>query len=363
MDNMDAWQHFLTQQQALFTPGTESAPDIIGFRGSNSNVAGAAPDESQNFIAPLNLLGLIKADGAQAAHFLHNQLTNDVEHLPADQARLAGYCSVKGRLLANLLIWRQSETLCLQSPRALVPDLQQRLQRFIMRAKVTLRDASTEQIVLGLSGTRTAAVLRSWFDPLPAAPYHLLHSEVGTLIRMADAPHATPRYQWLTSTDTAQAAWPHLVQELQPVGAAAWRLQEIQNGIPHLSLPTQDRFVPQMLNYELIGGVNFQKGCYPGQEIVARSQYLGKLKRRMLCARIASTTALAGSEVFTSRQPEQACGTIINAELDGPNQMLCLVELTLASSQHDSVHFASSHGPQLVFQPLPYAIPSSVQVA
>lgn len=356
---MDAWQHFLKQQQAIFAPGADLVPDIIGFHGSTSNVV--ATDVPQNFIAPLNLSGLIKADGAEAAHFLHNQLTNDVEHLPADQARLAGYCSVKGRLLASLLIWRHGESLCLQLPRAQVPDLQQHLQRFIMRAKVTLRDASAEQIVLGLSGTRATTVLHHWFEILPDAPYQMLHSDAGTLIRMADAPHATPRYQWLTSVDTAQAAWPRLIHELQPIGATAWRLQEIQNGIPHLTAATQDRFVPQMLNYELIGGVNFQKGCYPGQEIVARSQYLGKLKRRMLCARVASTNVLTGSEVFASHQPEQACGTIINAELDGPNHMLCLVELTLASSQNGSVHLASSDGPELIFQPLPYEIPNQAK--
>jgi folate-binding protein YgfZ len=147
-----------------------------------------------------------------------------------------------------------------------------------------------------------------------------------------------------------------LTQALTPVGTGAWRLAEINAGVPRITQPTQERFVPQMINYELIGGVNFRKGCYPGQEVVARSQYLGKLKRRMVLAAIASPDAKDGMEVFSSADPDQPCGMIVNAESNSSGGMDCLVEIKLAALQDGTVHAGSAGGPALRFGELPYAL-------
>lgn len=346
---MDSWLQFLVQQGAHLAPDKPAEAAHFG--------RAATPDMlAAGFVAPLTDLGLIAASGEDAASFLHSQLTNDVLHLGAAEARLAGYCSPKGRLLATLLMWKTDAGLLLQLPREIQPAIQKRLQMFVMRSKVKLEDVSAQQVVLGLGGQAAAGVLAQWFPNLPAVPYATAHAGCGSLIRVADA-YGAPRYQWLTSPEAAQALWPALSAALQPVGNSAWRLSAIQAGVPQVTLPTQEQFVPQMLNFELIGGVNFKKGCYPGQEIVARMQYLGKLKRRTMRAAVDTDGVTPGMEVFSSADPEQPCGMIVNAESNGGPYSECLVEMKIAALEDGSVHCGSAGGALLRFQPLPYALP------
>ncbi|MGZ3254454.1 MAG: CAF17-like 4Fe-4S cluster assembly/insertion protein YgfZ [Burkholderiaceae bacterium] len=311
-----------------------------------------------SFVAPLPDLGLIAFTGEEAAHFLHNQLTNDMEHLGTSEARLAGYCSPKGRLLATMLAWKASDSIMLQLPREILPAIQKRLQMFVMRAKAKSADVSEQHVIFGLAGATATAALSKWFDTMPTAPYSTVTSDAGTLIRVADA-FGAPRYIWITTPDIAVASWPELIQVLTPADAVTWRLTDIHAGIPQVTLATQEKFVPQMINFEVVGGVNFKKGCYPGQEIVARSQYLGKLKRRMMLATIATQEATTGMEVFSSADPEQPCGMIVNVERSSPSQMDCLVEIKTASTESGSIHLGSIQGPALQFRALPYALPDS----
>jgi folate-binding protein YgfZ len=308
-----------------------------------------------SFVAPLADLGLIALTGEDAAGFLHTQLTNDVQNLAAGQARLAGYCSPKGRLLATFLMWKNGDSILLQLPRSLQAAIQKRLQMFVMRAKAKLADVSDAQVILGLAGNAAGAALAPWFPALPAEPYAKIDNQHGTLIRVADAGSA-PRYQWIASPAHAIAAWPQLSKSLQPVAASAWRLGDILAGVAQITLPTQEQFVPQMINFEVIGGVNFKKGCYPGQEIVARSQYLGKLKRRAVLASVAATGIAAGAEVFSSADPDQPCGMVVNAEADSAGSSRCLLEIKLAALENGTVHLGSAGGAQLQFQALPYSI-------
>lgn len=308
-----------------------------------------------SFVAPLTDCGLIQVTGEEAAHFLHNQLTNDVEHLTETEARLAGYCSPKGRLLATFLMWKSADTIQLQLPYQMQAAIQKRLQMFVLRAKVKLTDVTPSSITLGLAGQSASAALVSWFPEIPAQPYAKITSEQGTLIRLADALDA-PRYLWLTTADIAEKAWPQLTRTLSPAAPHVWRRTDILAGIPRITLSTQEQFVPQMVNFELIGGVNFKKGCYPGQEIVARSQYLGKLKRRMMLASIDSLQVKPGMEIFSSMDREQPCGMIVNAECNGESSMDCLVEIKSASINEGSVHLGSSEGPPLRFGILPYSV-------
>jgi folate-binding protein YgfZ len=308
-------------------------------------------------VAAVTDLGLIAVAGEDAASFLHNQLTNDVEHLGTDEARLAGYCTPKGRLQATFLIWRTGQDIFLQLPRAIQPPLQKRLSMFVLRSKAKLRDATGEAgtaAVLGLAGAKAEAALRRHVDALPAAPYAKVDGPFGTLLRLADALNA-PRYLWITSAETATAALPQLRETLALGGNAAWHLAEIHAGVPQVTQATQEQFVPQMVNFELIGGVNFKKGCYPGQEIVARSQYLGKLKRRMALATLPNAAARAGDEVFSSDDPEQPSGMIVNAAPNGLGGADALVEIKLAALEHEVRH-GSAGGTAMSFLPLPYPL-------
>ena len=310
------------------------------------------------FVAPITDLGLIALDGEESASFLHNQLTNDVEHLGLGDARLAAYCSPKGRMLASFLMWRTETTIFLQLSRDIQGAVQKRLSMFVLRAKTKLSDATeapANQVALGLGGGLAEAVLQTWFDTLPAKPFSKLDHPLGTLIRVADA-FGAPRYQWLMSAEVAQTVAPELADRLTVGGNQAWHLSEIHAGIPQIAKGTQEQFVPQMVNFELLGGVNFKKGCYPGQEIVARSQYLGKLKRRTTLVSIPDATAAAGAEVFATADPEQPCGMIVNAAPNGHGGVDALVEMKLAAIEAASVRLGSAQGVALEFLGMPYAL-------
>jgi len=337
---MNSWNQLLTEQD------TAAARTLT------------ATDLALGFAAPITELGLIALNGEESASFLHNQLTNDVEHLGLDDARLAGYCSPKGRLLASFLMWRDAEAIYLQLPRDIQAPVQKRLQMFVLRAKTKLSDAThlpAKEVVLGLGGGQAEAVLQTWFDALPARPFSKLDHPLGTVVRVADA-FGAPRYQWLTSVETAQTVWPVLADKLNVGRDQAWNLSEIHAGVPQIAKATQEQFVPQMVNYELLGGVNFKKGCYPGQEIVARSQYLGKLKRRTTLVSIPDPLAAAGMEVFATADPEQPCGMIVNAAANGKGGVDALVEMKLAAIEAASVRLRSADGVALEFHAMPYVL-------
>ena len=337
-----------TSTSSLAAP-SDAAPPQIHYFGAT------APSRTPrtDFVAPLIDLGLIALTGDDARSFLHNQLTNDVEHLDQTEARLAGYCSPKGRLLATMLMWKSADAIMLELPRQIQPAIQKRLQMFVLRAKAKLAEVTDSHAILGLAGPAATAALAEWFPALPAAPYAKTESAAGTVIRVADA-SGVARYQWITTAEIAQEAWPKLTRSLQAIGPHAWRLAEIDAAIPQIALATQEQFVPQMVNYEVIGGVNFKKGCYPGQEIVARSQYLGKLKRRMLLATVATDRLAPGVEVFAEDDPTQPCGMIVNAEAVAAGEMDCLVEIKVAALDTGAIHAGAVDGPALRFKPLPY---------
>ena len=310
-----------------------------------------------DFFAVLDHLGHIAFSGDDAASFLHNQLTNDVEHLATNQARLAGYCSPKGRMLASLYFWRAENAIVMQLPRELLQSVQKRLQMYVLRAKVKITDSSDDTVAFGFAGNGATTVLQRWFEVLPVACFDKVDNAAGTLIRSSDA-NNQPRWVWVTSTTFASGVLSQIADQLKFVDAAHWRLSEIHAGLPHITLATQEKFVPQMINFEAIGGVNFKKGCYPGQEIVARSQYLGSVKRRMLPASIATVSVAAGMEVFSDADSTQPCGIIVNAELSTDGRMDCLVEVKLAAHESGAIHLGVD-GPLLHFSPLPYLLPDA----
>ena len=347
---MDNWNDYLASQGApLRADDTAQLPPF----GQALTIA----DLTGGFVAIVGTLGLIAVGGADAASFLHKQLTSDIDHLAIGAARLAGYCSPKGRLQASFLIWRDADTVFLQLPRELQAVLQKRLAMFVMRDKATLSDAGAGHVVLAFGGAAAQAALLEHVDALPAAPYATVTDPRGTLIRLADA-FGAPCYQWWLRPADAAAVMPALLSSgaLALGGDQAWQLAAIHAGVPHITVKTQDQFVPQMVNFELLGGVNFKKGCYPGQEIVARSQYLGKLKRRTVLASIAGATAQAGDEVFAVDDPGQPCGMVVNAAANGTGGVDALVEMKLAALAAGDIRLGSADGMPLAFLPMPYPL-------
>ncbi|CAM2193071.1 folate-binding protein [Paraburkholderia sp. A1RI_3L] len=312
----------------------------------------------------LTQFGAIDATGDDAANFLHSQLTNDIQHLDAANARLAGYCSPKGRLLASFLTWRTGETIRLLVSKDVQPAVQKRLSMFILRAKARLADASDAVAVVGLAGDVRGALSRV-FDALSDGVHVKVDGAAGSLIRVPDAAGRL-RYLWVGPKAEVEARLGTL-SELAQVSPAVWDWLDIRAGEARITQPVVEQFVPQMVNYDVLGGVNFRKGCYPGQEVVARSQYRGTIKRRTALARIgaeadaaagAAAGALhAGAELFHSDDPGQPCGMVVNAAAAPAGVYDVLAEIKLAALESGSVHLGAADGPALAFEPLPYSLP------
>jgi folate-binding protein YgfZ len=294
-------------------------------------------------IATLDHWGIIRARGDDAATFLHSQLTTDFASLHAGDVRLAGYCSAKGRLQASFVAWRDAGgDVLLACARSVLPATLKRLSMFVLRARCKLSDATAEFVLQGVAGPQAAelgAGLRPWRASQGAA---------ATVIRLPDA--AGRARAW----HVVPAGIAPLPDSLAP---GVWQWLEVQSGVPLIEAATTDAFVPQMLNLELLGGVDFGKGCYPGQEVVARSQYRGTIKRRMFLFDV-DAPAAAGQEVFHSEDPAQPAGLVVNAAADpAGGGCAALVEVKLAALGGGTLHLGSAAGAVLRQRALPYALP------
>lgn len=339
------WQNFLTKQGAQVLDGVvqdfgEAAAELIATRDAT-------------VLCDLSEFGVIKVSGEDAKGFLHNLLSSDVNALTPQRALPGSFNTAKGRTLATLLIWRNEAEYFLHLPQSLLASIQKKLGMYVLRAKVKIENASDSIVCLGLSGANAAALLQQHFPVLPQNQLDAVHQDNISLIRLG-----ADRFQINIPSQQAPALWQKLGIDARPAGSACWDWLNIRAGIPVILPQTQEEFVPQMANLDLTGAVNFKKGCYPGQEIVARMQYLGKTKRRMYLAHVdADTAPQPGNELFSMEMEGQACGIVANVEAapDGGFDILAVVQI----ASHDAfpVHFGALTGARLQFQPLPYPLP------
>lgn len=301
--------------------------------------------------ATLVRYGMLEVSGADARAFLHAQLSNDVLHQPADVARRAGYCSAKGRLLASFLVIPHEEGFLLQVAADLAAPIGKRLTMFVLRSKVKVADVSAAWTQTGLWGKGAESLLAAAGLAVPAAPMQVSSNDGNHLISLGN--------ERLLHVGKAAAPAP-CCAEFAPVSPDWWALEDVRAGVPLITGNTQDLFVPQMANFELIGGVDFRKGCYPGQEIVARSQYLGKLKRRMYRGEIdaegaPSVVPKAGEDLFGGEA--QAVGTLVGAapRPQGGYELLAVLQ-SAQVDQGEPIRLGARDGPQVRIAPLPYAL-------
>jgi tRNA-modifying protein YgfZ len=273
-------------------------------------------------IAKLENYGLLQAEGADARAFLHAQLTNDLQNLPSGLARYAGWCSAKGRLLASFLVMPHGEGYLLQLSRDLVPVVLKRLSMFILRSKVKLTDAGSRWTQYGV------------WDPESGAPLAVGERDGAISIGIDAARRLVLAPEGLLSPNAP---------------ASDWLLEEIRAGRPLIGQPTQDQFVPQMVNFELSGGVDFKKGCYPGQEVVARAQYRGAVKRRMY--RLRGAALAPGQDLYSDDAPGQPSGMVVNAAGD---ESLAVLQISAVESK--SPIRAQPQAAPLEVLSLPYAL-------
>jgi folate-binding protein YgfZ len=339
------WPAFLQQQGAAISEGRIT--DFGNAEGERQRVNGG------NVLVPLLHLGLLRARGGDTAEFLQGQTSNNVRLVDAEHHQLNSYCTAKGRMLALFTLFRRDNDYYLQLPQGGLAAVQKRLGMFIMRSEVKLEDVSGELVSFGLNGPQAELLLSKALGRCPLEVGQSLTVDGVTLLRR---PGEAPRFICLAEPERLIALWQQLSTEAMPVGAGNWDLLEIYAGIPDISGGTVEAFVPQMVNLQLIDGVNFKKGCYPGQEVVARMQYLGKLKRRMYRAHLdAPLLPAPGTDLYSpDSESGQGAGKVVRAAPSPEGGYELLIVAEIRSAEQPSLFLESEQGPQLSLRALPY---------
>ncbi len=309
-------------------------------------------------IADQSHFGLISARGEDVSEFLQGQLTNDIRDVSETKAQYSAYCTPKGRMLSNFLIFKRGDTYYLSLPRNLLEATLKRLSMFILMSKVVLEDASDSLVRMGYAGPEADKELNGVLGIAPKEPFEASQKDDLSVIRL---PGMQPRFQIVGGLDAITKLWETLNVRGTAIGEPGWALLDILSGTPFILPETTEAFIPQMVNLQLTNGVSFKKGCYTGQEIVARMQYLGKLKRRMYLAHVQGDIApKPGDELFSAGSSSgQGTGKIVNASPspEGGYQVLAVVEIS--SQANNKIHLGEKNGPILEFAELPYPFQDS----
>jgi len=319
---------------------------------------------SGTVITDLSHLGIIRAKGADVATFLQGQLTNDIHQVDEQHCQISGYCNPQGRLLAIFQIFTYQGDYYLLLPSSLLHETLERLKKYTLMAKVELEDASNDWVRIGIYGKQAESQLQPLIDTLPDRQHSAhIKAELCTLY-VAAGP--MPRYLVFGPVTAMQSLWGQLNVHAAAVGASNWGWHDIQAGLPVVYPETIGSFIPQMVNLDAFDGINFKKGCYTGQEIIARLHYRGKLKRRMYLAHIGRDgfdTPPQPGDILYHEQAEQegkAIGHIARCQLapDGGLSVLAVIVIELANTglAEGKVHWQSVTGPVLEARQLPYTI-------
>lgn len=298
-------------------------------------------------ISHLDGLSPITVAGEDAESFLHGQLTADIRSLDPGQSSLAGWCDPKGRLLAIFRVLRRADDYLVILPTALLTSVLPRLRMFVLRARVKLEQPAQPLCVIGAAGPDAARLIRD--------------AGITAVLNPGRAPMDCV-YAVVTEADMLDG----LATRMHRVPAAEWSAFEIAAGIPQIVPATSGEFVPQMVNLDLVGGVSFNKGCYPGQEIVARLHFRGGLKSRMLRASSTESGIAPGDPVFfPATLGDQVAGRVVTtcAVKSGGSELLAVVPLAARSGGDLFLRAPDSGSPdsgsKLTLLELPYAIPDT----
>jgi len=343
----NAWQNTLEQNGATIVDGAVA------------NFGNAAEERSVTLsgdvICDLSHFALVRASGDDSSSFLQGQLSNDVRQVSETQHQLSSYNSPKGRMLALFRLFQHGDAFMLRLPQSIMAPTLKRLQMFVLMSKVTLEDVSDSVMRFGLAGPNAEALLSKQQGTVPEAIDTATHNNGITVLRVAGP---QPRFEIYGDVEPMQSLWDALVANARPVGAECWNLLDIQAGLPNVYPETVEAFVPQMVNLQRVNGVSFKKGCYTGQEIVARMQYLGKLKRRMYLAHVDTDTLPQPGDELTSPQSAsgQGAGKVVTAAVspNGGIDMLCVIEIAAADA--GEVYLGEGKGTEtkLTLQEPPY---------
>lgn len=310
---------------------------------------------SSNILCDLSHLGLLEISGTDAAAFLQGQVTNDVKLLTDENAHYTAYCNPKGRILALFLAFAHADHIHLQFNRDLLEPIIKRLKMYVLRSKVEIKDVSNEIKKFGIDGLEAASILSCSLGKIPTENYELVTLENATILKLPTIVGHS-RFEIFTDSIHASTIWSALKTDCEVVEKSRWDWLEIQAGIPDVELATQEQFVPQMLNLDILNGISFKKGCYTGQEIVARTHYLGSVKRRTYLATIcpvgqSDRTPQAGDKVTDETKNE--VGQIVRVATNASKEFDVLVEMRIDAQQTGNIYWNST---PIFVKPLPYPL-------
>jgi folate-binding protein YgfZ len=348
------WQTFLEQHGAHF--------DALGVRDFGDPTGELHAVENSRVLCDLSHYALLDIQGEDAASFMQGQFCNDVREVNDTHSQVSGHCTPKGRLLASFRLFKHDGHFYLRLPAALRDTLGKRLRMYVLRAKVSIADAPESRVGFGFAGPAADQALRAALGDVPARADAVITAKGAIVLRV---PGPQPRFEIYGECAALQSLWDTLSSAARGVGAGIWSLLDIRSGLATILPQTAEAFVPQMVNLHQVGGVSFTKGCYPGQEVVARMHYLGKLKRRMYRAHIATVSApQPGEPLFTAHaETGQDAGMIVDAQAapQGGYEVLAVVQV--ADVELGDVRLDGPQGAVLKFLDLPYTPDAAAQQA
>jgi folate-binding protein YgfZ len=341
--------------EALSARGASFDGSVVSEFGDPAAELAAARDAA--VLCDLAPVAVLRVSGPDAEAFLQGQFTNDVAALAPGGTQYSAWCSPKGRVLANFLLRRiDSATFELLLPAPVLAPIRKRLGMFVLRAKVALDDASAASVRIGIAGPRALQAVEALGVGAPA-----MHRSVsfpgGALCQVPGA-----RFVAMVAPESAAPCWDRLAERARPAGFECWRWLTVRAGVPVILPATQDQFIPQALNLDALGGVSFQKGCYTGQEIVARTQYLGRLKERTVLAH-AEASPIAPTRIFSRSFGNQPCGSVLNAASAPGGGTDLLAVCQVAASASGDLRLGAPDGVPLSLLPLPYELPAASAAA
>ena len=304
-------------------------------------------------LAPLRVLAI---GGADAEAFLQGQLSCDVKGLAPGACQYGSFNSPKGRMLANFVLWRSpaaSDRFEMLLPEDVAASVAQRLRMYVLRSKVVLTDVSAATRRFGVGGPTAAVALIAAFGVAPAV-HEAMQIAQATVLGLPG-----PRFVVLAAAGEAEAVPARFAGHATAAAFDVWQWLTIRAGVPIITAATQDAFVAQVANWDVLGGVDFKKGCYTGQEIIARTHYLGRLKERTFLFHADVPDVAPGDRIFSAVFEAQPCGTVVNAAPAPGGGCDLLAVLQIGAQERGDARLRAPDGPPLVSLPLPYVIPAA----
>ncbi|MCK4865256.1 MAG: folate-binding protein YgfZ [Gammaproteobacteria bacterium] len=309
---------------------------------------------SNMILADLSHYSLLEASGDDVVDFLQGQLTNDIKLVTEDIGQLSAYCNPKGRILANFRIFKRNDHYFLRMRSDISEATIKRLRMFVMRSKVELVNKSDELCRIGIAGLNATKNLSSLFKNIPENTDESLTENDISIIKL---PGTLPRYEAHGPFNKIKGLWENLHKEAVLIGENSWNLLTIRAAIPEIVSETVEAFVPQMVNLQAINSLSFTKGCYPGQEVVARMHYLGKLKRRLYIGAVkGDTLPVSGQSIMTSNENEEKAGQVVTASWSKDKNIEILAVLQIEKAEKEVLHVESDTGSTIELVDLPYSL-------